>query len=107
VETCTFTCLLGINTPTPTHWYLDCASLCGYTCFCSTSAVIFVGVNTQGTDVYGIKTDKQFVNTLEDNIIQQGYPNKLSSLNHSPFYKSNNCHNKQLTSWSDMVNGLL
>ena len=45
----------------------------------STSAVIFVGVDTQVTDVYGIKTDKQFVNTLEDNIIQRGAPNKLIS----------------------------
>jgi hypothetical protein len=39
----------------------------------------FVGVNTQVTDVYGIKTDKQFVNTLEDNIIQRGAPLKLIS----------------------------
>jgi hypothetical protein len=45
----------------------------------STDAVIFVGVNTQVTDVYGIKTDKQFVNTLEDNIIQCGAPLKLIS----------------------------
>jgi hypothetical protein len=30
----------------------------------STAAVIFVGVNTQVTDVYGIKTNKQFANTL-------------------------------------------
>jgi hypothetical protein len=45
----------------------------------STAAVIFVGVNTQVTDVYGIKTDKQFVNTLEDNIIQRGAPLKLIS----------------------------
>jgi hypothetical protein len=44
-----------------------------------TAAVIFVRVNTQVTDVYGIKTDKQFVNTLEDNIIQHGAPLKLSS----------------------------
>jgi hypothetical protein len=29
----------------------------------STAAVIFVGISTQVTDVYGIKTDKQFVNT--------------------------------------------
>jgi hypothetical protein len=35
----------------------------------STAAVIFVGTNTQVTDAYGFKTDKQFVNTLEDNII--------------------------------------
>jgi hypothetical protein len=45
----------------------------------STAAVIFVGVNTQVTDVYGIMTDKQFVNTLEDNIIQRGTPLKLIS----------------------------
>jgi hypothetical protein len=45
----------------------------------STSAVIFVGVDTQFTDVYGIKTYKQFVNTLEDNIIHNGAPNKLIS----------------------------
>ena len=34
----------------------------------STAAVLFVGIKTQVTDIYGIKTDKQFVNTLEDNI---------------------------------------
>jgi hypothetical protein len=45
----------------------------------STAAVIFVGTNTQVTDVYGIKTDKQFANTLEDNIIQRGAPLKLIS----------------------------
>jgi hypothetical protein len=27
-------------------------------------AVIFVGIDLQVTDIYGIKTDKQFVNTL-------------------------------------------
>ena len=47
--------------------------------YVSTSAVIFVGVDTQVTDVYGIKTDKQFVNTLEDNIIERGAPIKLIS----------------------------
>jgi hypothetical protein len=45
----------------------------------STAAVIFVGTNTQVTDVYGIKTDKLFVNTLEDNIIQRDAPLKLIS----------------------------
>ena len=34
----------------------------------STSAQIFVGTKTLVTDVYRIKSDKQFVNTLEDNI---------------------------------------
>jgi Reverse transcriptase (RNA-dependent DNA polymerase) len=45
----------------------------------STSAVIFVGVDTQVTDIYGIKSDKQFIRTLEDNIRQRGAPNKLLS----------------------------
>jgi hypothetical protein len=35
--------------------------------------------DTQVTDTYVIITDKQFVNTLEDNIIQRGAPNKLVS----------------------------
>jgi hypothetical protein len=43
------------------------------------AAVLFVGINPQVTDVYGIKTDKQFVNTLEENIIQRGVPHKLIS----------------------------
>jgi hypothetical protein len=30
--------------------------------------------DTQVTDVYGIKTDKQFINTLEDNITNRGAP---------------------------------
>jgi hypothetical protein len=33
-----------------------------------TSAQVFVGTETLVTDVYGMKTEKQFVNTLEDNI---------------------------------------
>jgi hypothetical protein len=45
----------------------------------STAADIFVGVNTQVTDVYGIKADKQYVNMLEDNTIQHGAPLKLIS----------------------------
>jgi ornithine carbamoyltransferase len=45
----------------------------------STAAVIFVGTNTQLADAYGIKTGKQFVNTLEDNINQRGAPLKLIS----------------------------
>jgi hypothetical protein len=43
----------------------------------SAAAVIFVGTSTQVTDVYGIKTDNQFVITLEDNIVQCGAPLKL------------------------------
>jgi hypothetical protein len=45
----------------------------------STVAVIFVGTDTQVTDVNGIKTDKQFINTLEDNITNRGAPHKLLS----------------------------
>jgi hypothetical protein len=45
----------------------------------SEAAVIFCGIDTQVTDIYGIKSDKQFVNTLEDNIRQRGAPNKLIS----------------------------
>jgi hypothetical protein len=37
------------------------------------------GKDTHVTNVYGIKSDKQFVNTLEDNIFQQGAPHKLIS----------------------------
>ena len=45
----------------------------------SIAAVIFVGTETQVTDVYGIKLDKQFINTLEDNITHRGAPHKLIS----------------------------
>ena len=45
----------------------------------STAAVIFTGLDTQVTDVYSIKSDKQFVNTLEDNIRYRGAPTKLIS----------------------------
>jgi len=45
----------------------------------STSAQIFVGTESLLTDCYGMKTDKQFVNTLEDNIRQRGAPTKLIS----------------------------
>jgi hypothetical protein len=44
-----------------------------------TSAQIFVGTETLVTDVEGMKTDKQFVNTLEDNIRRRGAPAKLIS----------------------------
>jgi uncharacterized protein YllA (UPF0747 family) len=45
----------------------------------SFAAVLFVGIDSQVTDFYGIKTDKQFVNTLEYTIIQLGAPHKLIS----------------------------
>jgi hypothetical protein len=37
-----------------------------------TCAQIFVGTETLVTDVYGMKTEKQFFNTLEDNICERG-----------------------------------
>jgi hypothetical protein len=36
----------------------------------STAAIIFVGTSTKVTNIHGITKDNQFVNTLEDNIIQ-------------------------------------
>jgi hypothetical protein len=44
-----------------------------------TSAQLFVGSKTHTADVYPIKSDKQFVNTLLDNITQCGAPTKLIS----------------------------
>jgi hemerythrin superfamily protein len=44
-----------------------------------TSAQLIVGTKTQTADVYPIKSDKQFVNTLLDNITQRGAPTKLIS----------------------------
>ena len=45
----------------------------------STCAQIFVGTESLVTDVYGMKTDKEFVNTLEDNIRTRGAMDKLIS----------------------------
>jgi hemerythrin superfamily protein len=36
-------------------------------------------MDTQATDIYGTKTDKQLINTLEDSIIQRCATNKLIS----------------------------
>jgi hypothetical protein len=47
-----------------------------------TSAQLFVGTKTHTAYVYPIKSDKQFVNTLLDNITQCGTPTKLIS-NHA------------------------
>jgi hypothetical protein len=44
-----------------------------------TSAQLFVGTKTHTADVYPIKSDKQFVNMLLDNITQCGTPTKLIS----------------------------
>ena len=40
---------------------------------------IFIGTETLMTDVYGIKSNEQFVNTLEDSIRKRGAMNKLIS----------------------------
>ena len=45
----------------------------------ATSAQVFVGTKTLVTDVYGMKTDKEFVNTLQDNIRKRGAMDKLVS----------------------------
>jgi septum formation inhibitor MinC len=42
-----------------------------------TAAQSFVGRESVVADVYGLKTDKEFVNTLEDNIREQGVVDKL------------------------------
>jgi hypothetical protein len=44
-----------------------------------TAAQIFVGRETLVADVYGLKTDKEFVNTLEENIRERGAMSKLTS----------------------------
>ena len=45
----------------------------------STSTQIFVSTEILVTDIYGIKYDKEFVNTLEDNIRKRGAIDKLIS----------------------------
>jgi hypothetical protein len=45
----------------------------------STAAVLFVGTDTHVNELYSIKTDKQFINTMEDNITNRGAPHKLLS----------------------------
>ena len=45
----------------------------------STFAQLFVGNKTLVTDVYGMKTDKQFVNALEDSIRKGGAMENLIS----------------------------
>jgi hypothetical protein len=44
-----------------------------------TSAQLFVGTKTHTADVYPIKSNKQFVNMLLDNITQRSAPTKLIS----------------------------
>jgi hypothetical protein len=44
-----------------------------------TAAKFFVGRESHLADVYRLKTDKEFVNTLDDNIREQGAMSKLIS----------------------------
>jgi hypothetical protein len=43
------------------------------------AAQLFIGRSSLVADVYGVKTYKEFVNTLEDNIREQGAMDKLIS----------------------------
>ena len=45
----------------------------------ATQAQFFVGCKTMVCDAYPMKTDKQFVNTLEDNIRKRGSMDQLVS----------------------------
>jgi hypothetical protein len=45
----------------------------------SMCAQIYIGMESQVCDAYGMKTDGQFVNTLQDNIRQRGAPTRLIS----------------------------
>ncbi|KAG7338517.1 reverse transcriptase RNA-dependent DNA polymerase [Nitzschia inconspicua] len=45
----------------------------------ATQCQVFVGMNTDVTDVYPLQTSKQFVNSLEDNVRFRGAPTKLVS----------------------------
>jgi len=54
----------------------------------ATIAQVFVGTESLVTDVYSMKTDKQFVNTLKDQIQEWGAPNQLIS-NHAQVEISN------------------
>jgi len=45
----------------------------------ATMAQLFVGLDSTVTDVYPMKTEKQFVNTLEDNIRERGAMSRLIS----------------------------
>ena len=50
-------------------------------CDGSTCVQLFVGTKTLVTDSYGMKTDKQFVNALEDNFRKRGDMDEIISDN--------------------------
>ena len=43
----------------------------------STGAYVHIGLTTTVTDAYGVKSQSEFVNTLEDNITKRGVPSKM------------------------------
>ena len=45
----------------------------------ATQAQLYVGIDSQVTDPYPTKSDKEFVNTFQDNIRERGAPTKLIS----------------------------
>jgi hypothetical protein len=64
------------NEPVATDMvYSDTPAICGG----ETMAQLFVGTKSLVTDVEGMKSQCQFVNSLEDNIRRRGAPNKLIS----------------------------
>ena len=46
---------------------------------CSKCAQVFIGAKTFVSDVYGMKSDKQFINSLQDKIRKCGSMEKLIS----------------------------
>ena len=57
----------------------------GYTC-----AQLFLNTKTLIADVYGMESDKQFVNSLEDRIRQRGDMNELVSDSPQPEISKSN-----------------
>ena len=51
----------------------------------STAAQLFIGRNPLVSDAYGVKSDKEFVNTLEDNIRYRGAMDKLISVEYTEY----------------------
>ena len=92
-------------------------------------AQLYVGRKSLVTDVYGIKTEKQFVNTLEDNIRKRGAMDKLisdraqveingraldilrsyviDSWQSEPYYQHQNFAERQYSTIKPLVNRLL
>jgi len=64
-----------VETEQQTHWKATTRRFaCPAIVSGETSAQLFVGTESLLSDVYGMKSDKQFINTLEDNIHEHGAP---------------------------------